>query len=86
MNSYKGQLGDITEIENQPRLKKFNLNLIILTCNIYNNLREIYMLVSMIASVAGLNTRNSVLLMVWTLFTYSINKFISWPFIYLFLN
>ena len=64
MNSYKGQLGDITEIENQPRLKKFNLNLIILTCNIYNNLREIYMLVSMIASVAGLNTRNSVLLMV----------------------
>ena len=61
MNSYKGQLGDITEIENQPRLKKFNLNLIILTCNIYNNLREIYMLVSMIASV---NTRNSVLLMV----------------------
>ena len=77
MNSYKGQLGDITEIENQPRLKKFNLNLIILTCNIYNNLREIYMLVSMIASVAGLNTRNSVLLMVWTLFTYSINKFIS---------
>ena len=86
MNSYKGQLGDITEIENQPRLKKFNLNLIILTCNIYNNLREIYMLVSMIASVAGLNTRNSVLLMVWTLFTYSINKFISWLFIYLFLN
>ena len=64
MNSYKGQLGDITEIENQPRLKKFNLNLIILTSNIYNNLREIYMLVSMIASVAGLNTRNSVLLMV----------------------
>ena len=64
MNSYKGQLGDITEIENQPRLKKFNLSLIILTCNIYNNLREIYMLVSMIASVAGLNTRNSVLLMV----------------------
>ena len=64
MNSYKGQLGDITEIENQPRLKKFNLNLIILTCNIYNNLREIYMLVSMIASVAGFNTRNSVLLMV----------------------
>ena len=68
MNSYKGQLGDITEIENQPRLKKFNLNLIILTCNIYNNLREIYMLVSMIASVAGLNTRNSVLLMVHSLY------------------
>ena len=37
MNSYKGQLGDITEIENQPRLKKFNLNLIILTCNSYKN-------------------------------------------------
>ena len=44
------------EIDNQPRLKQFNLNLIILTCNIYNNLGKIYMLVSMIASVAGLNT------------------------------
>ena len=68
MNSYKGQLGDITEIESQPRLKKFNLNLIILTCNIYNNLREIYMLVSMIASVAGLNTRNSVLILMVCLY------------------
>ena len=36
MNSY-GQLGDITEIENQPSLKKFNLNSIILTCNSYKN-------------------------------------------------
>ena len=55
------------EIESQPRLKKINLNLIILACNISSikiNLREIDMLVSMIASVALLNTGNSVLLMV----------------------